>query len=78
MKSNINKNKKIIAIIGLMGVGKSTIGIKLAEKMGYYFVDADNEIEDHEKRAINEIFIKDGGILHSGGTEKLRPMACPG
>lgn len=60
MIDTIDKNKKIIAIIGLMGVGKSTIGVKLAEKLGYYFVDSDSEIEDREKRAINEIFAKDG------------------
>lgn len=54
------KNTKIIAIIGLMGVGKSTIGSKLAEKIGYYFVDSDNEIEDRQKMLIPKIFAKKG------------------
>lgn len=54
------KNTKIIAIIGLMGVGKSTIGSKLAEKIGYYFVDSDSEIEDSQKMLIPKIFAKKG------------------
>jgi shikimate kinase len=55
-----NSDKKIIAIIGLMGVGKSTIGAKLAEKTKNYFIDCDCEIEDREKRTIKEIFAKNG------------------
>lgn len=55
-----NNNKKIIAIIGLMGVGKTTIGGKLAEKLKYYFLDCDQEIEDHEGKAIKEIFAQNG------------------
>jgi shikimate kinase len=54
------KVKKIIAIIGLMGVGKTTIGIKLAEKTKTYFIDCDQEIEDCERRSISEIFDKNG------------------
>ncbi|HLD76998.1 MAG TPA: shikimate kinase [Rickettsiales bacterium] len=54
------KNKKIITIIGLMGVGKTTLGSKLAHKLGYYFVDSDREIEDSEKKSINDIFKKNG------------------
>ena len=50
------KESKIITIIGLMGVGKSTVGLKLAEKIGYYFVDSDQEIEDQQKTSIPEIF----------------------
>lgn len=52
--------KKIIALIGLMGVGKSTLGAKLADALGYYFVDSDQEIEDREKRTISEIFATNG------------------
>ena len=44
------RSRKIIAIIGLMGVGKTTLGVRLAEKLGYYFVDSDLEIEDREKK----------------------------
>jgi shikimate kinase len=53
-------HKKIIAIIGLMGVGKSTIGAKLAERTKSYFLDCDSEIEDLEKLSIKEIFAKNG------------------
>ncbi|OFW80932.1 MAG: hypothetical protein A2887_03965 [Alphaproteobacteria bacterium RIFCSPLOWO2_01_FULL_40_26] len=52
--------KKIIAIIGLMGVGKTTIGVKLAEKLGYYFIDCDCEIEDRERKPITAIFAENG------------------
>jgi shikimate kinase len=52
--------KKIIAIIGLMGVGKSTLGAKLANSLGYYFIDSDQEIEDHEQKTINKIFAQNG------------------
>ncbi len=56
-----NKNKKnIIALIGLMGVGKTTIGLKLSEKLGYYFIDSDQEIEDKEHKSVKEIFAKNG------------------
>lgn len=36
---------KTIALIGLMGAGKSTIGIRLAEKLGRLFFDSDQEVE---------------------------------
>ncbi len=52
--------KKIIALIGLMGVGKSTLGAKLADNLGYYFIDTDQEIEDREKKLISEIFSEKG------------------
>ena len=43
-----------------MGVGKSTIGKKLAEKINFYFIDLDNEIEDRNALTVNEIFAKYG------------------
>jgi shikimate kinase len=54
------KQAKIISIIGLMGVGKTTIGAKLAESLGCYFIDCDEEIEDLEKKSIVEIFEEKG------------------
>ena len=36
---------KTLALVGLMGVGKTTIGRRLADHFGLPFVDADEEIE---------------------------------
>lgn len=57
---NDSNNKKIIAITGLMAAGKTTLGYKLANKLGIYFVDSDQEIEDQEKKSTSEIFATKG------------------
>jgi shikimate kinase len=49
-----------IAVYGFMGVGKTTIGELLAEKLGYRFVDMDAEIEHREGEKISTIFRKQG------------------
>lgn len=38
------KNKEIIVLIGLSGCGKTTLGRKIAEKLGYDFLDTDETI----------------------------------
>src|SRR5690349_14887448 len=43
-----------------MGAGKSTIGRHLAKKLGWKFIDLDEEIERREHRPIPEIFEKEG------------------
>ncbi len=43
-----------------MGSGKSTIGPRLAKRLGYHFVDIDNVIEENEGISIQEIFAKHG------------------
>ena len=43
-----------------MGCGKSSVGKKLAKKMGFDFLDLDDYIEEKEKRTISEIFEKEG------------------
>ena len=61
MKFDLNlENKKIIVITGLMGVGKTTIGNKLASKLGFYFIDSDQEIEDRQQQSIVNIFKNKG------------------
>lgn len=49
-----------VFLIGMMGVGKTTVGSLLAEKLGYRFVDTDVLIEKVAGKTINEIFYEDG------------------
>ncbi len=51
---------KNIVLIGFMGTGKSSVGIKLAEKFGMVFIDMDKEIEKVTHMSINQIFRKHG------------------
>ncbi|KPU44928.1 shikimate kinase [Oxobacter pfennigii] len=45
-----------IALIGFMGTGKTTTGMILSEKLGYRFVDSDDEIQNKCGLLISEIF----------------------
>ena len=51
---------KNIVLIGFMGTGKSTIGQRLARKLGMIFVDTDREIEKITGMTVAEIFRKHG------------------
>ena len=52
-----------------MGCGKSTIGAKLAKRLGLNFIDTDDEIEDYYKKSINDVF-KEEGEEHFRESEK--------
>ena len=47
-------------LTGFMGSGKSTIGRKLAQRLGWRFVDVDSVIEQRDGRAVSRIFAESG------------------
>lgn len=49
-----------VYLVGFMGSGKTTIGLKLAQRLAWKFVDLDVVIEQQEGRSIAEIFARAG------------------
>ncbi|MEJ6512533.1 MAG: shikimate kinase [Actinomycetota bacterium] len=49
-----------IVLIGMMGVGKSTVGRRVAKELSRPFVDSDDEIVARTGRAVTEIFATEG------------------
>lgn len=47
-------------LVGMMGVGKTTVGRELATRLGYQFFDTDTLVEQVAGKTINEIFTQDG------------------
>ena len=54
------RKKKNIILVGFMGSGKTSIGMKLARAFSYEFLDSDNEIEQEQQKKINAIFAEQG------------------
>lgn len=51
---------RTVALVGLMGAGKSTVGRRLASKLGRPFVDSDDEIEKAAGLSVSDIFALHG------------------
>lgn len=60
-----------IVLVGLMGVGKSTVGRKLAGLLGVDFVDTDHEIEAAAAMTIPEIFDQFGESYFRDGERRV-------
>src|SRR5579884_1679915 len=60
-----------VVLVGLMGVGKSTVGRRLAKRLGVSFVDSDEEIEDAAGYPPAEIFERYGEQDFRDGERRL-------
>jgi shikimate kinase len=64
-------NGRSIVLVGLMGAGKSTIGRRLAQRLGLPFVDADAEIELAAGKSVPDIFREHGEAYFREGERKV-------
>ena len=60
-----------IVLVGMMGAGKSSIGRRLAARLGIPFIDADAEIESAAGMTIPEIFDKHGEPYFRAGEARV-------
>ncbi len=63
--------RRPIVLVGMMGVGKSTVGRKLAGVLGKTFVDADDEIVEAANMSIPEIFDQFGEDYFRDGERRV-------
>ena len=55
-----NQNLDNITLIGMPASGKSTVGVLLAKRLGYSFVDVDIVIQEQEGRLLKDIIAEEG------------------
>ncbi len=60
-----------IVLVGLMGAGKTSVGRRLAERLGFPFVDADHAIEEAAGKPIAEIFADHGEPYFREGERRV-------
>lgn len=52
--------KQNVILIGMPGAGKSTVGVVLAKRLGFQFLDSDLRIQQEENRLLHEIISQEG------------------
>jgi shikimate kinase len=67
----MNGLKRTVALVGMMGAGKSSLGRRLATRLDVEFRDADAEIEQAAGCSINEIFARYGEPAFRDGERKV-------
>ena len=63
--------RRSLVLVGLMGCGKSSVGKRLASRLGLPFVDADDEIVKAAGQSINEIFAEHGEAYFRDGERRV-------
>ena len=63
--------RRSIVLVGMMGAGKSSVGRKLASRLGLAFVDADSKIEEAAGMSIPDIFETRGEAEFRSGEARV-------
>lgn len=71
MASPLPRPDRPVVLVGLPGAGKSTVGRRLARRLGLPFVDADEEIERAADHSIAEIFDRFGEPAFRDGERRV-------
>ncbi|SPH17883.1 Shikimate kinase [Defluviimonas aquaemixtae] len=67
--------QKTVALVGMMGAGKTAVGNALARLLGVPFLDSDDEIERAANMTVTEIFARDGeAFFRNRETEVLKRL----
>tara|TARA_B100000949_G_scaffold179976_1_gene161070 strand:- start:2248 stop:2829 length:582 start_codon:yes stop_codon:yes gene_type:complete len=64
-------SNRTVALVGLMGAGKSTVGRRLADALGRQFYDSDDEIEKAAGLSISDIFALHGEAEFRRGEQRV-------
>jgi len=73
------RRRPVVALLGLRGAGKSTLGPAVAKRLGAPFVELDERIEERAGMSAAEIFALHGEAFHRRlGTEALRELVAAG
>jgi shikimate kinase len=62
---------RTIVLVGLMGAGKTTVGRRLAKRLGLPFADSDEEIEKAADQTVSEIFERFGEASFRDGERRV-------
>jgi shikimate kinase len=71
-------HRRTIALVGLMGVGKSTVGRRLARRLNLPFVDGDIEIEAAAAMTVSDIFAELGEAEFRAGEARVMKRLLEG
>src|SRR5579875_1987107 len=67
----LDPGRRSLVLVGMMGAGKTSVGKRLAARLGLRFVDADDEIEAGARMTIPEIFEKFGEPYFRDGERRV-------
>ena len=70
--------EKTIVLVGLMGAGKTSVGKRLAARLGRPFVDADAEVEAAAGGSVAEIFARLGEAAFRDGERRVMARLLDG
>ncbi|WP_370676556.1 shikimate kinase [Pleomorphomonas sp. PLEO] len=63
--------RRSVVLVGMMGAGKTSVGKRLAGRLGLTFIDADTAIEEAAKKSVTEIFAEHGEEYFRQGERRV-------